>query len=73
VEVTLVKNSYSDIELAEHVGVSAGTLRVWRRRRVGPKFVRVGRSVRYLSRDVEEYLTRRTVETTDDSREETTA
>jgi transposase-like protein len=56
----------TDVEVAREFGLSPGTLRLWRRRRVGPRFVKIGRSIRYLSRDLEEYVAGHTVNTGDE-------
>ena len=37
-------------------GISIDTLAQWRHRGVGPRFVKIGRSVRYLRSDVEQWL-----------------
>ena len=39
-------------EVAELLGLSVATLRAWRHRGKGPRFLRLGRSVRYLPADV---------------------
>ena len=51
-----------DVEAADEFGLSAATLRVWRRRGIGPRYLRIGRSIRYRRADIEEYLAQRTVE-----------
>ncbi len=46
-----------DTESAASVlGVKAGTLEVWRTYGKGPKFLKIGRSVRYRRQDLEAYL-----------------
>ena len=53
-----------DVEAAAFLGVKPQTMRVWRQKNIGPKFVRVSRNVvRYLVKDLEEFLADRTVET----------
>ena len=53
-----------DVEAAAFLGVKPQTMRVWRHKNIGPKFVRVSRNVvRYLVKDLEEFLANRTVET----------
>jgi excisionase family DNA binding protein len=48
-------------EAAVYLGVSAGTLDIWRCRRSYPiPFVKVGRNVRYRKADLDEFLQRRT-------------
>ena len=54
-----------DTNAAPELGVSVATLRVWRRRGIGPRFIRIGRSIRYRRADIEEYLAKRTVETSE--------
>ena len=43
-------------ELAEFLGVSQATLNAWRWRGKGPRWIRVGRYVRYPRRDTEAWL-----------------
>jgi len=48
-------------EAAQMLDVTPGTLSVWRATRRYPlKFVKVGRKVRYLASDIEEFLRSRT-------------
>ena len=42
----------SDIEVAERLGVSPFTVRAWRHKGQGPRFMKMGRAVRYRSEDV---------------------
>ena len=53
----------TDQEVADQLGLSVATLRAWRRRGVGPRFVRFGRAIRYLPEDVERYVESSRVET----------
>ena len=57
------EKALTESEVAEHFGISHHTLRQWRRTRTGPRFLKVGRSVRYLPGDVEAYLAGCAVET----------
>ena len=41
---------------SEMLGLSVATLRAWRHRRTGPRFVRFGRAVRYLVQDLEQFI-----------------
>lgn len=41
---------------AEHLGMSVRTLESWRYHRTGPKFYRVGRSVRYRKSDLNRWI-----------------
>ena len=43
-------------QVAERLGLSVATLRAWRHRRTGPRFVRFGRAVRYLPADLDEFI-----------------
>jgi len=45
----------TDVQVAERLGVSPFTVRSWRRKGVGPRFLKMGRAVRYRSQDVDEY------------------
>ena len=53
----------TDIEVAERLGVSRFTVRSWRLKGVGPRFLKMGRAVRYRCRDVDEYERQALVET----------
>lgn len=46
---------------APMIGVNAATLKTWRRRGIGPPYVRFGNRVRYRVRDVEAWLAAHTV------------
>jgi excisionase family DNA binding protein len=52
-----------DVEVAERLGVSRFTVRSWRLKGVGPRFLKMGRAVRYRSQDVDEYERQALVET----------
>jgi len=43
-------------EVARRLGLSVATLRAWRMRRKGPRYVRFGRAVRYLSTDIDRFV-----------------
>lgn len=43
-------------QLAERIQIEVRTLEAWRYRRVGPPFVRVGRTVRYPINELEKWL-----------------
>jgi DNA-binding transcriptional regulator YiaG len=51
-------------EVAEQLGLSVATLRAWRHRGRGPRFVRFGRAVRYLPVDLAEFVRASAVDTT---------
>jgi hypothetical protein len=50
--------------LAEQLVVTTKCLEAWRHRGGGPKFVKVGRLIRYRPSDVAEWLMRRTATST---------
>lgn len=51
-------------EVAELLGLSVATLRAWRHRARGPRFLRLGRSVRYLPSDLADFVRASAVDTT---------
>ena len=53
----------TDVEVAERLGVSRFTVRSCRLKGVVPKFLKMGRAVRYRSQDVDEYERQALVET----------
>lgn len=53
----------TDIEVADRLGVSRFTVRAWRLKGIGPRFLKMGRAVRYRSQDVDEYEQQALVET----------
>jgi excisionase family DNA binding protein len=66
-ELPSENRSLTDVEVAERLGVSRFTVRSWRLKGVGPRFLKMGRAVRYRSRDVDEYERQALVETHVDS------
>ena len=50
-------------EVAELLGLSVATLRAWRHRGKGPRFLRLGRSVRYLPADLADFFRASAVDT----------
>jgi excisionase family DNA binding protein len=46
------------VELSAYLEIPEATIRIWRHRGVGPRWVRVGRHIRYRWTDVEEWLDR---------------
>ena len=54
-------------EVAERLGLSVVTLRAWRLRGKGPRFLRLGRSVRYLPSDVDDFVRASAVDTRSES------
>jgi len=51
-------------EVAELLGLSVATLRAWRHRGRGPRFLLLGRSVRYLPSDLADFVRASAVDTT---------
>ena len=49
------KRTLTEIDVANRLGVSRFTVRAWRQKGFGPKFLKMGRAVRYRSEDVQEY------------------
>ena len=50
-------------EAAKLLNLSVATLRAWRHRNVGPRFLRFGRAIRYLVADVEAFIDASRVDT----------
>ncbi len=46
----------TETDVAKQLGLSVATLRAWRLKRKGPRFVRFGRAVRYLAADVDRFI-----------------
>ena len=53
----------TDVEVAERLGLSRFTVRSWRLKGVGPRFLKMGRAVRYRAQDLDEYERQALVET----------
>lgn len=71
-----IRLSVTPREAADALGVSEATLTEWRKRRIGPAFVRVGAKhgrVLYRVADLETYLTDNKVETNTRGRREAKA
>jgi excisionase family DNA binding protein len=50
------KQLLTDIEVAEYLGISVATVRRWRLRGGGPRWIRIGSSIRYQSADLHVYI-----------------
>jgi predicted DNA-binding transcriptional regulator AlpA len=61
----------NESELARQANISTAVLRKWRREGRGPRFVKLGRLVRYLVRDVEVWLDDQAVSTQNKNHAET--
>ena len=46
----------TESEAAIRLGLKVATLRAWRHQGRGPTFVRLGRAIRYLASDLDEFL-----------------
>jgi len=46
----------NEIEVSKILGLSISTLRKWRMDKVGPKFIKIGRLVRYPSSKITEFI-----------------
>ena len=57
------RRTLTDVEVAARLGVSRFTVRSWRLKGVGPRFLKMGRAVRYRPQDVDEYERQALVET----------
>jgi excisionase family DNA binding protein len=57
------KRTLTDVEVAARLGVSRFTVRSWRLKGLGPRFMKMGRAVRYRPQDVDEYERQALVET----------
>jgi len=53
----------NESQVAERLGLSVATLRAWRHRGTGPRFLRLGRAVRYLPSDLDEFIRASVVDT----------
>ena len=54
-------------EVADRLGLSVATLRAWRFRGKGPRFLRLGQSVRYLPADIDDFVRASVVDARRDS------
>jgi len=50
------QRALTEHEVAQRLSLSVATLRAWRLKRKGPRYVRFGRAVRYLEVDVDRYV-----------------
>ncbi len=51
-------------QAATMLGLKKNTLDIWRLRGVGPKFVKMGRTVRYRLADIEDFIQSHTIQKT---------
>ena len=52
---SIERRTLTDVEVAVRLGVSRFTVRAWRLKGTGPRFLKMGRAVRYRPEDVQEY------------------
>ena len=52
---------YSPPQLAERLQIPEKTLNEWRYKRIGPRYLKIGKHVRYRLADVDEWLRRQLV------------
>ena len=52
-------HAISSAELADQLNISIPTLARWRANKRGPRWIRVGRSIRYRTEDIEAWLQQR--------------
>lgn len=57
------KRTLTEVDVAARLGVSRFTVRSWRLKGVGPRFLKMGRAVRYRPQDVDDYERQALVET----------
>ena len=46
----------TETEAAARLGLKVATLRAWRNQGRGPAYLRLGRAIRYLTTDIDEFL-----------------
>lgn len=46
----------TEADAAARLGLKVATLRAWRHQGKGPAFLRLGRAIRYLASDIDEFL-----------------
>ena len=54
---TLSNGALNETQAAARLGLKVATLRAWRNQGRGPAYVRLGRAIRYLTADLEDFLT----------------
>lgn len=56
-----MKKAIDEKQAAIILGIAVQTLRNWRHQRRGPAYVKMGRSIRYMLVDLDEYLETRKI------------
>ena len=59
---------FKEAETAKILGVKVGTLRYWRWKGFGPRFVKLGNLVRYDPRELEQFLADHTCKSTSEAK-----
>lgn len=54
----------TEVDAARVLSLSSRTLQAWRAKPFGPRFIRVGRAIRYRRQDIEEWVSEQTVRPT---------
>jgi predicted DNA-binding transcriptional regulator AlpA len=65
--MTDFQTALTEKDLALQLGLSVATLRAWRFRKTGPRFIKFGRAVRYLRSDINAFIEQNRVETSIDN------
>jgi predicted DNA-binding transcriptional regulator AlpA len=58
----LITKAINEKQTAKVLGVAVQTLRNWRHQRKGPKYIKMGRSVRYQQDDLQEYIDKKRID-----------
>jgi excisionase family DNA binding protein len=55
-QTTAANRPLTEAEAAHRLGLKVATLRAWRHQGRGPAYVRLGRAVRYIVSDIDDFL-----------------
>ena len=61
IELISNENALNERQAAKYLGVSAGTLRLWRSEGRAPRFFRAGKLIRFRVRDLNDWIEARLV------------
>ena len=53
---TIAPNLITSVEAAEYLGVQPVTVTLWRHRKIGPKYYKIGRLIRYKQEDLDQWV-----------------
>ena len=56
-----MNHKVKDVEAAKIIGLSVQTMRNWRHLRKGPKYLKIGRSIRYDLLDISDWCKKNTI------------